>query len=455
MKQLSRLILLIISWPFFATSQSKVEGIKWIDSPSWEKVREEALKENKFIFVDAYTTWCIPCKLMDRGVFSDKQVGDFMNKNFLSVKVQMDQTANDNESIRSWYSDANYINETYKPDGYPCFLFFAPNGIIANKSMGFQKADKFIELAKASLLNPQEKYETELKIFNKGQLGFSSMPSLARLAKKNKNNELATRIAKEYKSKYLDHLSDDAAFTQENLFFIVEFAYTLLNTEDKYFKFLYSHGEMADKIIHGNSSGYFDNYSQRVVTGIIKKDEITNKLFINGKPVTGVKPDWDRIYSSIAKKFGKVYAEKYFPNEQIKFYEAARDWNNYVKFVNRKIKLYPPGNGNGRFGGQFGDAWGLNSYAWSLFQYCDDKKYLKKALRWSDLSIKLSKDSLSAIQYLDTKANLLYRIGKVDQAIELEQKVILLLPEESTLRKEYNHVIKNMKQGLPTWPTKE
>lgn len=35
---------------------------------TWEEVKEKAAKENKPIFVDAYTTWCGPCKWMAKNI---------------------------------------------------------------------------------------------------------------------------------------------------------------------------------------------------------------------------------------------------------------------------------------------------------------------------------------------------------------------------------------------------
>ena len=43
--------------------------------------------EDKLIFVDFYTSWCLPCKLMDEDVFTDRALGDFMNERFVSLKI--------------------------------------------------------------------------------------------------------------------------------------------------------------------------------------------------------------------------------------------------------------------------------------------------------------------------------------------------------------------------------
>jgi thiol:disulfide interchange protein len=52
-----------------------------------EAVLKRAKAENKLVFVDFYTTWCLPCKVMEQGAFVDYDLAQFMNKNFLNVRV--------------------------------------------------------------------------------------------------------------------------------------------------------------------------------------------------------------------------------------------------------------------------------------------------------------------------------------------------------------------------------
>ena len=59
------------------------DGIKF-EKDNWENTLAKAKAENKIVFVDAYTTWCGPCKKMDANTFPDKKVGDFYNKNFIN-----------------------------------------------------------------------------------------------------------------------------------------------------------------------------------------------------------------------------------------------------------------------------------------------------------------------------------------------------------------------------------
>ena len=48
---------------------------------------EKAKKENKLVFIDAYTAWCQPCVMMGKNVFTLDKVADFYNRNFINLKI--------------------------------------------------------------------------------------------------------------------------------------------------------------------------------------------------------------------------------------------------------------------------------------------------------------------------------------------------------------------------------
>eukprot|EP01132_Coremiostelium_polycephalum_P019130 gene19130-22763_t len=109
MKKLLFFFLLI---PLLGTAQEK--GTHFEHGLTWKQVKEKALKENKYLLVDCFTTWCGPCKYMSSTIFPQEKVGAFFNKNFVNVKVQFDKTPGDNEEVKSWYADAEAIDKEFK-----------------------------------------------------------------------------------------------------------------------------------------------------------------------------------------------------------------------------------------------------------------------------------------------------------------------------------------------------
>lgn len=65
--------------------------VDFIDSDALSPVLEQAEAEGKLVFVDFYTDWCLPCRVMDRDVFTDQPFGDWMNDNFISYKVNAEK----------------------------------------------------------------------------------------------------------------------------------------------------------------------------------------------------------------------------------------------------------------------------------------------------------------------------------------------------------------------------
>lgn len=442
-------VLCFVAWsvPFLLLAQTDTpQGIDWERGLSWEQVKQKAKQENKLIFIDAYATWCGPCKEMDKKVYPDMVVGEVVNPKFVSIKLQMDKTPNDNEETKKWYPIIKEFGDKYPIDGYPSFLFFDANGKLVHKALGYLNVSRFIELAKDALTDPEDRYEKSIVKFKKGELDYQFMPDLATQAQSKRNNQIAIEIARAYKEKYLDSLTDENAFQKQNLKFITRFCNVLINSNDRYFKLFYTHPDWADSIMS-------DKKSRLVALAIIKKDELYDNIYNKDwKPHAYSEPRWKVYERSIRKKYGEKYVDQIYPNEQIDFYQRASNWKNYVRYVNAKIKKYPPqvkdkSIGFLRGGMNSTDANQLNHYAWQLFLYCNDKKYLAKALPWTDLAIKLDSSAHNR-NFYDTKANLIYRMGNINEAIELEGFALL---RSNNSDKAIIENLRKMKAGLPTW----
>jgi thiol-disulfide isomerase/thioredoxin len=105
------------------------------------------------IFVDCYTTWCGPCKIMARDVFPDKEVGDFYNQHFINVKMDMEK------------GEGPKFGKTYPVSAYPTLYYIEPNGEVVMSQRGARKAKDLIDLGRSALgktdfsAEYREKYE--------------------------------------------------------------------------------------------------------------------------------------------------------------------------------------------------------------------------------------------------------------------------------------------------------
>ena len=100
---------------------------------------EKAKAEGKLVFVDCYTGWCVPCKLMVNDVFPLKRIGDFFRKHFIAVKEDMEQE----EGLK--------IKDKYNIQLYPTFLLLTPDGKEQHRIVGSCDPDIFLDKLNAGV----------------------------------------------------------------------------------------------------------------------------------------------------------------------------------------------------------------------------------------------------------------------------------------------------------------
>lgn len=92
---------------------------------------EVAKKENKPIFLDFYTTWCAPCRMMDESLFRDSDVTDALNKNFICLKIDAEK------------GNGPMLREMFEVTGFPTFVFTDSNGKIIKSHRGTSSIEDF------------------------------------------------------------------------------------------------------------------------------------------------------------------------------------------------------------------------------------------------------------------------------------------------------------------------
>lgn len=86
---------------------SAQEKIKWVSVSDLENLQKE---EPRKVLIDVYTKWCGPCKMMMAQTFTDKEVINYINKNFYAVKFD----AEGNEKVN--FKGYEWTNEDYDPN---------------------------------------------------------------------------------------------------------------------------------------------------------------------------------------------------------------------------------------------------------------------------------------------------------------------------------------------------
>jgi thioredoxin 1 len=119
------------------SAQAQHEGIKFFKG-SFKEALQKAQKENKMIFMDAYTEWCGPCKLLKSSVFTDKSLGEYMNKNFVCLAVDMEN------------GEGLSLADRYPLNAYPTMFFMDNKGQVKDVKVGYPRggANELLGFAK-------------------------------------------------------------------------------------------------------------------------------------------------------------------------------------------------------------------------------------------------------------------------------------------------------------------
>lgn len=92
-----------------------IAQIKFIDGDFKEALKEAKI-QNKSVFIDFYTTWCQPCKMMDSKVFSQTHIGDYFDTHFISLKLDAEKPENLN------------LVKQFKINSYPTMIILDADG---------------------------------------------------------------------------------------------------------------------------------------------------------------------------------------------------------------------------------------------------------------------------------------------------------------------------------------
>ncbi len=129
---MKKIIVLLVN--ILLVSFVYAQGISFF-SGSWSGVLTEAKQKKKIVFVDVYTEWCGPCKLMEKNIFPDEQVGKYYNTNFICYKLDGEK------------GEGPEIVKKYGIKSYPTCLYLDGDGKLLYRFSGAKDVDEFLKEA--------------------------------------------------------------------------------------------------------------------------------------------------------------------------------------------------------------------------------------------------------------------------------------------------------------------
>lgn len=347
-------------------------GIKFAHG-TFQEILQQAQAEKKIVFVDAYTTWCGPCKWMSANTFPDAKVGELFNANFISYKLDMEK------------GEGPDIAKKYKVNAYPTLLFLASNGELIDVAVGARDVKGFLELGEKVIKGGYETLPTMQAKFAQGVRDQNFLYDY--LMALNEANQDPGEVLTAYKQ----YMNGEALLDAKNWEIFRSF---FGKTTSEQFLYVESHLDQfkakfgAEQVIQKVAG----NYLNLAYACLQDKDDAGYKAAL--AKVRGMNDPW---------------ATSMLENLEMTRYANENDWKGYAKQAELMASKY------GR-----SDAMSLNEFAWTMFEGTTDKKLLKKALGWATTSVELEPQYAN----LDTKAMLLHAVGNTEEARKVAQEAI-------------------------------
>jgi len=406
-------------------------GIRFFTG-SWNDVLAEAKKQNKPVFVDIYTDWCGPCKLMAKQAFPDAKVGEKFNANFISYQIDAEK----GEGIE--------LAKKYVVTAYPTSLYVSASGELIHRAIGYggikglmDEADKAI--AAANDPNPLSVME---KQYEGGRRDAEFMKKyLTKRAKLGMPNAQALET-------YLTLIPESDWTTTDNIDVL---SGNLTTSKSKAFEALL---KVAEEL-RGNKDQMMRFQTVMQATGTaIQRDErqakteaeldqlISNRQNMN--TMLSISPVSDLDQKAMANDIRTAFYKRTknvaryrelttktgndllaISNDSLR----ARDAASYQRFM-KESEMVPDSIKKSpnfmRYATMMKTietqqmANKLNSLAWSYFETMTAPSDLKNALAWSGRSLELDRSHM----LLDTYAQLLGKLGRKAEAIKYEEEAL-------------------------------
>jgi len=333
MKHLSFFIIALLVYATTTYGQNREINF---EKGAWEEVLEKAKKENKLIFMDAYASWCGPCKWMAKNTFKNDTIADFYNVQFVNYKLDMEK------------GQGPELAKKYKVSAYPNLLYINASGELMHRSCGALGTTEFLKLGKEAQ-NPETQFATLTKRYESE----SGKP--------------------EFLKKYLAVLSSSCLKTDEvaSQYFSTQKESEMLNENN--WKMIQEYPGKTDSWEFGFVENHFQDYVSRFgkeevesyISGVYSK-ELYKLLQKNDKDG----------YNNLKIRVQK--SELSNKNLVLKSIEMERYFSeaNYTQFAQAALEVLAMKKGN--------EPEMINNIGWNFYEHVTDTKYLQELLPYME-----------------------------------------------------------------------
>lgn len=356
------LTALLLSY-FIGIRAQENTGIRFV-SEGFETAVIRAKAEKKPLFLHAYASWCHYCQFMADSVYTDREVAEFYNSNFIPVKMDMEQ-------------EGREMNKKLRVKTFPTLVFFDYNGLgMIHRESGKKSKAEFLQLGRDALDSTKQLRTFERRYYNKTATVAEITTYFKMLDKAGLDNQAPINA-------YLEGLSDEKMLEYEN------------------WRIMYDLFKEVELPAFGKVMALRKRYEDKFTA-----DSIDNKiisLYMTALMSRVQKLDTGGYNNMIAKlkKSGMDLSEKIIDYAELNKAKMKSDWKTYQQLAVPFIEKHC-----------MHDYRRLNEVAYNFFERVNDTLLLSKAIIWSETATGIQDN----VRNNHTLASLYYKAGRKKEA---------------------------------------
>lgn len=321
---------------------SAQESIQFQELP-FKEIIAKAKKEKKLVFIDAYASWCGPCKMMEKNVFPQKSVKDYYNTNFINARFDMEK------------GEGRDIAAKYGVRSYPTYLFLNGDGELVSRNTGYMEESLFVAMAQ-DINSPGNNKNSLKDRFAKGEKDPTFLINIMKL-----NSDTDYEFAKKASERYFENKKNTEEFSKDEIGFLLFF---LKSTEDSNYKTFSARKTDIIKYLPEETYNEFD--AQLKLSKIVEQSIDDKNKRIN-----------DEYFLKTAEPLvGKQLATAKLNQTKLSYYEQNANFLEYEKAALDYYKNSDSFNPDE-----------LLRASWVFLDHIKTPSSLKKATEWAEKSV--------------------------------------------------------------------
>lgn len=391
----------------------------------WADLIQKAETQDKYIYIYCTTTEKSSSDYLNQYLFFTKDIREFVTSKFILLNLKMD-TYHESDYMFTKISQSflDSLKKQFKIFHTPTHLIFSKTGKALNKQVYNLDTTGVVKYLK-DVLNGRRQVYTLVEEFKQGNRKPEFIQRLYYSLRLASDQIFRVQDSINVLQKFIEAYPGKKLFNKNNGKIILEFADEI---DDLCFKNLFT-----------NKNEWYKVFDKKTVDA-----KFIDMLF---EELDYMAFDYRHRRKTNAIEEAKVnYLKKYKAYNEYdsivlcrastKYYYERANISEFLK------SIYSYLDNIGNFEEKIDN---VNSYSWQVFKSSDDPPLLERVFNWSSERLKKSNNAF----YIDTYANLLYKLGQTNEALKYETKAIKLATGKYI--DEFKNTLLKMQQNGKTW----